>query len=225
MGACLAVDEAAARSRAIDKQNWRDFTSDRGVVKLLLLGTGRKETKGGRHSWCDEIYSGGSGKSTILKQMKLVHGECSSQAHRRAFIEICRSNVLTSMAAILEACQVQGSPLPPHLQESQLRVIKAAESGPGGNLYTSHLASDIKNLWADLTVRAMAERGSQFQVMPVSSLGNNYNNVSSPQLADSGPYFLSHATRLAEADYLPTDEDILRARAVTSGIVVFSFQV
>ena len=47
MGACLAVDEAAARSRAIDKQNWRDFTSDRRVVKLLLLGTGRKETKGG----------------------------------------------------------------------------------------------------------------------------------------------------------------------------------
>lgn len=45
------------------------------------------------------------------------------------------------------------------------------------------------------------------------------------QLADSGPYFLSHATRLAEEDYLPTDEDILRARSVTSGIVVFPFQV
>ena len=121
-------------------------------------------------SWCDEIYSGGSGKSTIVKQMKLVHGECSSQAHRRAFTEICRSNVLTAMAAILEACQVQGSNLPPHLHQSQLRVIKAAESGSGGNLYSPHLASDISNLWADLTVRAMAERGSQFQVMPVSSL-------------------------------------------------------
>jgi len=110
------------------------------------------------------------------------------------------------MAAILEACKVQGSVLPPHLQESQLRVIKAAESGSGGNLYTSQLAWDIKNLWADLTVRAMAERGSQFQ------------------LADSGPYFLCEATRLAEPDYLPTDEDILRARSVTSGIVVFPFQ-
>ena len=107
--------------------------------------------------------------------MKLVHGECSSQAHRRAFTEICRSNVLTSMAAILEACQVQGSLLPPHLQESQLRVIKAAESGSGGNLYSSHLASDISNLWADLTLRAVAERGSQFQVMPVSVLTPHSN--------------------------------------------------
>ena len=47
MGACLAVDEATARSRDIDKQNWRDFTSGRRVVKLLLLGTGRKEDRGG----------------------------------------------------------------------------------------------------------------------------------------------------------------------------------
>ena len=96
--------------------------------------------------------------------MKLVHGQCSSLADRRAFTEICRSNVLTAMAAILAECEVQGSNLPPHLQESQLRVIKAAESGSGGNLFSSQLAWDINNLWADLTVRDLAERGSQFQV-------------------------------------------------------------
>ena len=46
-----------------------------------------------------------------------------------------------------------------------------------------------------------------------------------PQLGDSGPYFLSHAQRLAAADYRPSDEDILRARSVTHGIVVVPFQV
>ena len=97
--------------------------------------------------------------------MKLVHGQCSSQEDRRAFTETCRSNVLTAMAAILEALEAQGAALPPHLQESQLRVIKAAESGSGGNLFSSQLAWDINNLWADLTVRDLAERGSQFQVM------------------------------------------------------------
>ena len=45
------------------------------------------------------------------------------------------------------------------------------------------------------------------------------------QLGDSGPYFLSHAQRLAAADYRPSDEDILRARSVTHGIVVVPFQV
>ena len=41
MGACLAVDEAAARSRLIDKQNKKDFNNERRIVKLLLLGTGK----------------------------------------------------------------------------------------------------------------------------------------------------------------------------------------
>ena len=63
MGACLAVDEAAVRSRALDKENrwdkkmiWirmkkdekrglqqmprKDWREDRRVVRLLLLGTG-----------------------------------------------------------------------------------------------------------------------------------------------------------------------------------------
>ena len=40
MGACLAVDEAAANSRNIDKQNKKDFNAERRIVKLLLLGTG-----------------------------------------------------------------------------------------------------------------------------------------------------------------------------------------
>jgi hypothetical protein len=45
------------------------------------------------------------------------------------------------------------------------------------------------------------------------------------QLCDSAPYFLTNALRLAAPDYLPTDEDILRARTITSGIVVVPFQV
>ena len=40
MGACLAVDEATANSRNIDKQNKKDFNAERRIVKLLLLGTG-----------------------------------------------------------------------------------------------------------------------------------------------------------------------------------------
>jgi len=182
MGACLTVDEAAARSRAIDRQNKRDFNSERRVVKLLLLGTG------------------GSGKSTIVKQMKLLHGQCSSAAERRVYIEICRSNALSSMAAVLTACQAEGCHLPLHLEAAQHRVLQADH-------FSLQLAGDIQDLWADLSVRGVADRGTHFQ------------------LSDSTPYFVWHVMRLAGLDYTPTDEDILRARSITTGIVVVPFQV
>ena len=41
MGACLAVDEAAVKSRHIDNQNKKDFNAEKRIVKLLLLGTGK----------------------------------------------------------------------------------------------------------------------------------------------------------------------------------------
>ena len=50
-GSKQAVDE----SRKIDKQLRKDFSEDSQTVKLLLLGAGQ------------------SGKSTIVKQMKLIH--------------------------------------------------------------------------------------------------------------------------------------------------------
>lgn len=41
MGACFTVDEAAVRSRHIDRQNKKDFNAQKRIVKLLLLGTGK----------------------------------------------------------------------------------------------------------------------------------------------------------------------------------------
>ena len=41
MGACLAVDEAAVRSRQLDRQNKKDFNAEKRIIKLLLLGTGK----------------------------------------------------------------------------------------------------------------------------------------------------------------------------------------
>eukprot|EP00092_Neocalanus_flemingeri_P037524 GFUD01040858.1.p1 GENE.GFUD01040858.1~~GFUD01040858.1.p1 ORF type:complete len:365 (-),score=98.47 GFUD01040858.1:158-1252(-) len=201
MGACLAVDEATVKSRHIDRQNKKDYNAERRVVKLLLLGTG------------------GSGKSTIVKQMKILHGTDSSsqsgtgagtpgltQADRVAAVDTCRSNAVDSMGVLLSACSRLGYSLGSGLEDARVRVIKATESGCGGGVYTSQLAQDIAALWGDVSLQKVVIRGNEFQ------------------LCDSAPYFLTHATRLATPDYLPTDEDILRARSVTSGIVVVSFQ-
>jgi len=201
MGACLTVDEATVKSRHIDRQNKKDYNAEKRVVKLLLLGTG------------------GSGKSTIVKQMKILHSTCPteqpggvsvglSMSDRLAAIDTCRSNALDSMGVLLSACHRLRVQLDsPRLEEAKLRVIKATESGCGGGAYTCDLAQDIASLWGETEVQTVATtRGNEFQ------------------LCDSAPYFLTHARRLAAPEFLPTDEDILRARSITSGIVVVPFQ-
>jgi len=209
----LAVDEAAVRSRHIDKQNKKDFRAESRIVKLLLLGTG------------------GSGKSTIVKQMKLLHGlDGNSQTgmsdeEREAYVETCRSNVLDSIYTILTTCNEIGFDIPPDLTNAGVRVKKAIESILSGNdgismvnnsnllsshnlfvedAYTSAVAADISSIWAEASIQKLATRITT--------------------LFDSAPYFLENAQRLASEDYLPTDEDILRARTMTSGIVVVPFQ-
>ena len=155
MGACLAVDEAAVKSRHIDQQNKADYNAERRVVKLLLLGTG------------------GSGKSTIVKQMKILHGTYScdqsgpglTHADRLAAVDTCRSNALDSMAVLLSACSTLGLSLGPGLEDARLRVLKATESGCGGRVYTPQLAQDIQTLWGDTgCLQKVATRGNEFQV-------------------------------------------------------------
>ena len=51
MGACLTVDEAAVRSRQIDRQHKKDFNAERRIVKLLLLGTGKRFSVSGMLYW------------------------------------------------------------------------------------------------------------------------------------------------------------------------------
>ena len=45
------------------------------------------------------------------------------------------------------------------------------------------------------------------------------------QFLDSAPYFLNKAEKLVGEDYLPSDDDVLRARSMTTGIVTFPFEV
>ena len=45
------------------------------------------------------------------------------------------------------------------------------------------------------------------------------------QLLDSATYFLEKAAEIGKADYLPSDEDVLRARSQTTGVTSMEFMV
>lgn len=65
--------EGKARNEEIENQLKRDKMNLRNEIKMLLLGAGE------------------SGKSTILKQMKLIHEGGYSRDERESFREVCHA--------------------------------------------------------------------------------------------------------------------------------------
>merc|ERR1719198_1168653 len=65
----------------------------------------------------------------------------------------------------------------------------------------------VKKIWADESIKKIFARRNEFQ------------------LNDSAEYYFTEVDRLAAADYLPTQDDILRSRVRTTGIVQSDFMI
>ncbi|KAJ7508313.1 G-protein alpha subunit [Mycena galericulata] len=192
MGACAS--QQARRSNEIDRQLAEDSKWYKGECKILLLGSGE------------------SGKSTIVRQMKIIHQAGFSGAELMAFRAVIRGNAVDSAGAVARAvrrCGMEGA-----LGEEGRGAVGViiGEGGQPGEGKTVELGREIADaievLWRDPVVaRVLDEHGSEFYLM------------------DSAAYFISAIQRLADPEYTPTEEDVLRARAQSTSITETRFNV
>jgi guanine nucleotide-binding protein subunit alpha len=110
--------------------------------------------------------AGEAGKSTILKQMKLIHDNGYSKEEKESFKEIIFSNTIQSMKVILEAMErIEGMP---QLLDEKNRILRdAVIDAPAqieGDQFPLDLASAIKSLWKDPGVLATYERSREYQL-------------------------------------------------------------
>ncbi|KAI4523037.1 heterotrimeric G protein alpha subunit A [Schizophyllum commune] len=192
MGGCASkpVDlEAKARSDDIDKMIEEDGKRLKKECKILLLGSGE------------------SGKSTIVKQMKIIHQDGFSQDELIAFRPIIHRNVLDSAKAILvhmkklsvECEDFKNRPLQDKILDYQLDETTNLTISPD-------IAEAIDAFWKDPAVtRIIDEQTSHFYLM------------------DSATYFFTEVLRIGEPNYIPTETDVLRARAKTTSITETRF--
>jgi len=176
--------EQRTTSEGIDKVLESDRIQAKNHVKLLLLGAGE------------------SGKSTIAKQMKIIHLNGFTREERDNFKSVIFSNVVGSMRALVEATeklhlQIQG-------ENKNVSSRFMEEEYFTGDL-TEFIVGDIKTLWCDAGIKEAFSRSSEFQ------------------LNDSAEYYFTQSDRLAKKDYVPSVEDILRSRAKTTGIIETEF--
>uniref|UniRef100_A0A8C8W793 Uncharacterized protein n=1 Tax=Peromyscus maniculatus bairdii TaxID=230844 RepID=A0A8C8W793_PERMB len=92
MGCTLSAEDKAAveRSKMIDRNLREDGEKAAKEVKLLLLGAGE------------------SGKSTIVKQMKIIHEDGYSEDECKQYKVVVYSNTIQSIIAIIRAMGRRG---------------------------------------------------------------------------------------------------------------------
>ncbi|KAK3333905.1 guanine nucleotide-binding protein alpha subunit [Cercophora scortea] len=189
MGCGMSTEEkeGKARNEEIENQLKRDRMQQRNEIKMLLLGAGE------------------SGKSTILKQMKLIHEGGYSRDERESFKEIIFSNTVQSMRVILEAMESLELPLSDARMEYHVQTIFMQPAQIEGDVLPPEVGNAIEALWRDGGVQSCFKRSREYQ------------------LNDSARYYFDNITRIAAPDYMPNDQDVLRSRVKTTGITETTF--
>ncbi|KAF3992969.1 hypothetical protein FT663_00342 [Candidozyma haemuli var. vulneris] len=182
-------------------------------VKVLLLGSGE------------------SGKSTIVKQMKILHKNGFSDEELYEYKPFVFKNVLDCVKNVVNAI----IDLQPDLiaeKGTSEEDLAANIAGPVGE--RKHiLRYDDLNEVLDYEVSVSSEE--QFNPSVAAKIKTVYNfkevhdfmerEQGKFYLIDSTDYMLSNVERIAAPDYVPNQSDILRTRKKTSGIFDFRFQM
>ena len=152
------------------------------------------------------LGTGESGKSTVFKQMKILYSVPDPPSK---FIMICRANLFSNAHAVMEGMTKLGIQFKSEAAQKAGDLLKTVP--PDGNPTEGKAHSDfvepLKIMYEDAGVKEAIERAAEYQ------------------LNDSTIYFWERAEEVCKPDYMPTEQDVLRARVRTTGIVQQNFQI
>ncbi|XP_066113143.1 guanine nucleotide-binding protein subunit alpha-14 [Saccopteryx bilineata] len=187
---CLSAEEKESQriSAEIERQLRRDKKDARRELKLLLLGTGE------------------SGKSTFIKQMRIIHGSGYSDEDRKGFTKLVYQNIFTAMQAMIKAMDTLRIQYVCEQNKENAQLIRDVEVDRVSALSWDQVQA-IKQLWLDPGIQECYDRRREYQ------------------LSDSAKYYLADIDRIAMTSYVPTQQDVLRVRVPTTGIIEYPFDL
>ncbi|XP_026152616.1 guanine nucleotide-binding protein G(q) subunit alpha-like [Mastacembelus armatus] len=191
VGACCLSPEAKEARRInneIERELRRDKKASLREFKLLLLGTGE------------------SGKSTFIKQMRIIHGRGYSDEDKRGFTRLVYQNIFTAMQAMIQAMDMLQIPYKFEHNKANASIVSGVDV-ERVSTFTKLYVDAIKSLWNDPGIQECYIRKREYQ------------------LSDSAKYYLNDLDRIAESAYLPTQQDVLRVRVPTTGILEYPFDL
>lgn len=168
-----------------------DENREQRTIKLLFLG------------------AGGSGKSTLFKQLRLLYGDGLTEDIRRGYTKNIYHNIVLGLKTLLEGNldmsdennkndETDEKSRVTRCDEKTIRLIKEI---PEDDTISAQTAKVIQMAWADPGMQMAWQRRSELQVQ------------------DSLAFFVANLERISASNYVPNNDDLLHVRAVTTGIV------
>jgi GTPase SAR1 family protein len=181
------------RSKQIDNEIKKDKLVYRATHRLLLLGAGE------------------SGKSTIVKQMRILHTQAGfDETEKIEKTEEIKRNIKDGILTIINAMRTLIPPVKIAVPENQHRVdwIEENMTCEAEDInYSDEFFEHVEHLWKDRGIQDAFERSNEYQ------------------LIDCAQYFLDRVATIRKPNYSPTNQDLLRCRVLTRGIIETKFQV
>lgn len=139
-----------------------------------------------------------------MKQMQLLHNGGFTVEERTHYAEVILGNALQSIQSLIRACRSLGMAFSQPQSHHHAKVVDATEV-----LFPSaELLEAIQFLWTEEdAIQRVFLRQAEFSLL------------------DSAPYFLDNIDRILAPGYDPTNQDVLRSRVPTVGIIETDFIV
>ncbi|GBM60267.1 Guanine nucleotide-binding protein G(s) subunit alpha [Araneus ventricosus] len=190
MACCITSDPNRRQSRTIDKEIAQWMKEYKKTVKFLLLGAGE------------------SGKSTIIKQMRILHTGGFSDKEREEKIVDVKRNILEAIKELTGAMSRLKPPeqLADEDNKTSLDYVESISLIDDFD-FPEEFYDHVIKLWSDPGVQRTSLRMNEF--LPI----------------DSAKYFLDQVHTIRKKDYMPSDQDILHCRRRTTEIQRIEFAV
>lgn len=190
---CCSSDEQKKEDKRLQKELADERRKDQSVKKLLFLG------------------SGGSGKSTLFKQLRTLHGTGYVDKDRLQFKDHIFAQIVEQMRLCLECIDILKEENSDEYKDIELseqgkKAADELQSAPTLQV-TTQIADAIEVLWKEDAIRLI------------------YDLRATMKIDDSCAYFWDEVRRIAATEYVPNDKDILLVRYRTTGVIEQKFEI
>ena len=153
------------------------------------------------------LGAGESGKSTLFKQMITLYGKGYPDDERMTYRPIVFQNTITAMQILVKYCDELSNQIGSSIEEENREIADLYGELSIDNAITEEVAEWTKRLWKDSGIQKTFSERVRFQ------------------FPDSGPYFFDRVDEMYKEDYIPSEQDVLRSRVRTTGIVETAFEI